>query len=160
MNGKIHVIKDESLDGIERIFVEVERKADVGDYVHITRYDNDDVSTIGRVKKDAFEVDDFYIEHISGNHLEGNLIWVNYGDSYKTLEPTDFVIIDGKLEPIESSPSNESDEFIERLSALAVEVAELKRRLDEIQSVTVDENFAENEGSLVRKTVTYEYERK
>src|SRR5690625_3638692 len=107
MSGKYHIVKDESLGGIERRFVEVERKADVGDYVHITKYNEDDVSAIGRVKKDAFEVDDFYIEHISGDHLEGNLIWVNYGDSYKTLEPTDIVIIDGKLEPIESPSTNE-----------------------------------------------------
>ena len=49
--------------------------------------------------------------------------------------------------------SDVSDEILERLSALAVEVAEIKRRLDEMQSVTVDGNF-------VRKTVTYEYERK
>ena len=63
------------------------------------------------------------------------------GDKYVTLEPVKY------------PPHNETDEILERLSALAVEVTELKRRLDEMQSITVDENF-------VRKTVTYEYERK
>ena len=145
MSGKYHIVKDESLGGIERIFVEVERKADVGDYVHITRYDNDDVSTIGRVSETDLVCGELYADYIQGDKIElydGDL-FVDHdsGDKYVTLEP------------IESPPHNESDEILERLSALAVEVTELKRRLDEMQSITIDENF-------VRKTVTYEYERK
>ena len=63
------------------------------------------------------------------------------GDKYVTLEP------------IESPSTNETDEILERLSALAVEVAEIKRRLDEIQTKAI-------EGNLVKRTVTYEYDRR
>ena len=62
------------------------------------------------------------------------------GDKYVTLEPVKY------------PPHNETDEILERLSALAVEVAEIKRRLNEIQTKAID-------GNLVKRTVTYEYER-
>ena len=145
MSGKYHIVKDESLGGIERRFVEVERKADVGDYVHITRYDNDDVSTIGRVSETDLVCGELYADYIQGDKIElydGDL-FVDHdsGDKYVTLEP------------VKSPPHNETDEILEILSALAVEVTELKRRLDEIQTKAI-------EGNLVKRTVTYEYDRR
>lgn len=77
MSGKTHLIADESIGGVQREYVEVERKADVGDYVIIHGEEIEKV--VGLVDS-----------HIRG--IECADFWVGDGE-YKTLEPTDIVHI-------------------------------------------------------------------
>lgn len=75
--SKIHVIKDENLGGVLREFVEVDRKAEVGEYIFTIN-----TKEIHKVTKGS-EV---------GVYIDG---WVYvYDGYYRTLEPTDVVHID------------------------------------------------------------------
>ncbi|KQL18836.1 hypothetical protein [Cytobacillus solani] len=91
---KIHVIKDESLGGIEREYVEVDRKADVGDKIIINNkdfgnYENGDVFTvIGRYDESLTSS-----KAIGVDAKETDVRIRDY--EYQTLEPTDIVHIDG-----------------------------------------------------------------
>lgn len=217
MSNKYHFIKDESLGGIERKFVEVDRKAAEGDKIIVEDayetggyYDNGDIHTVsGRYNYGAFMkgviID---IPKKANIHIRDT--------EYRTLEPTDIVIIDGKefrlverkarvgekvlikmnadstyegnhgkifdvLEEfgnlnivdlsgyhIDGSRLNAftwdyyvlesvnnvliEEKLMDALSHLAVEVAEIKQKLNEIQTKAI-------EGNLVKMAVTYEYER-
>ncbi|EQM25369.1 hypothetical protein [Bacillus licheniformis] len=90
-NEKIHVLVDESLGGIKREYVEVNRKAKLGEKIVIVdadpgygdHYSNEDVFTV-----------ELYTGYGSGvatecGHLVGN-------NEYRTLEPTNVVHIDGE----------------------------------------------------------------
>lgn len=89
---KVHVIKDESLGGIEREYVEVDRKADVGDYVIIT----DNVSG-GFSEGDIVKVTrrDVGGKRYSTDGVRLNDKYDHSDDEYKTLEPTDIVHVAG-----------------------------------------------------------------
>jgi hypothetical protein len=77
--SKVHVINDENLGGVFREFVEVDRKAEVGEYIFTIN-----TKEIHKVTKGS-EV---------GVYIDG---WVYvYDGNYRTLEPTDIVHIDGK----------------------------------------------------------------
>lgn len=89
-NEKIHVLADESLGGIKREYVEVDRKAKMGEKIVIVdadpgygdHYSNGDFFTV-----------ELYTGYGSGvatkcGHLVGN-------NEYRTLEPTNVVHIDG-----------------------------------------------------------------
>lgn len=89
--GRIHVIKDESLGGIEREYVEVGRKADVGDYVIITDnvsggYSEGDIAKVTRR--------DVGGKRYSTDGVRLNDKYDHSDDEYKTLEPTDIVHVD------------------------------------------------------------------
>jgi hypothetical protein len=77
MSEKIHVIKDENLGGVLREFVEVDRKAEVGEYI--------------------FTINTKEIHKVTKGSEDGVIIdgWVYvYDEYYRTLEPTDIVHID------------------------------------------------------------------
>lgn len=94
MSGiKKHLIADESLGGVLREFVEVERNADVGDYVHISRLTDEDVDHIAKVTETKHEICQFYFSPPVGRD---DLLDYEFDEEYKTLEPTDIVVIDGK----------------------------------------------------------------
>ncbi|MEK5109859.1 hypothetical protein MHI57_24670 [Cytobacillus sp. FSL K6-0129] len=79
----LHYIADESIGGIEREYVEVERKADVGDYV---------LGKKGHIRKvtDYFINGEVFVESIE----TGNDCGTYSHDFYVVLEPTDIVRID------------------------------------------------------------------
>lgn len=81
-----HYIADESIGGVEREYIEVERKADVGDYVNLTVYAGDTIDEVLKINEvcpdGSLWADDFNIEELDC-------------DVYKTLEPTNIVRIDG-----------------------------------------------------------------
>lgn len=92
---KVHLIKDESLGGIEREYVEVDRKADVGDFVVVVnaedsydQYNNGDII-------EAEEISEYGIYNSSVSEV-GNRCGLICDSEYKTLEPRNIVQIDGK----------------------------------------------------------------
>ncbi|WP_411859748.1 hypothetical protein [Bacillus velezensis] len=96
-NAKIHVLADETLGGIKREYVEVDRKAEVGEKIVIVeKVDCGDWFGIG----ETFMVDrtyptedgDVYCDDASSVHNVNGLIPLY---EYHVLEPTDIVHIDG-----------------------------------------------------------------
>lgn len=95
--ASIHVLADETLGGIKREYVEVDRKAEVGEKIVIVeKADWDDWFGIGEI----FTVDrtyhtedgDVYCDDASSVHNVNGLIHLS---EYHVLEPTDIVHIDG-----------------------------------------------------------------
>ncbi|NME91572.1 hypothetical protein HF839_05250 [Bacillus velezensis] len=95
-NANIHVLADETLGGIEREYVEVDRKAEVGEKIVIVeKMYPDDIYKKG----DIFTVDrDFYSEYSfvesDGAVSDTNSSGIVYHVEYHVLEPTDIVHID------------------------------------------------------------------
>lgn len=92
---KIHVLADETLGGIKREYVEVDRKAEVGEKIVIVdkKYPDDIYK-----KGDIFTVDrDFYSEYSfvesDGAVSDTNSSGLIYHEEYRVLEPTDIVHI-------------------------------------------------------------------
>lgn len=95
-NAKIHVLADETLGGIKREYVEVDRKAEVGEKIVIVEkadcdewYENGAIFTVDRARPGKAHVESD--EAISGTNLSGFII----REEYRVLEPTDIVHIDG-----------------------------------------------------------------
>ncbi|WP_141431923.1 hypothetical protein [Bacillus sp. 03113] len=98
---KIHTIADESLGGVLREYVEVDWKADVGDYViivnaesdsyHFGEYRNGDIAIIKRFRNDDSQVG-VYAETTLIDGEDAQL----YAHEYNALEPTDIVQIDDR----------------------------------------------------------------
>ncbi|KAA6472194.1 hypothetical protein [Bacillus swezeyi] len=79
-NEKIHVLADESLGGIKREYVEVDRKAKVGDCVYYGKTDN------------VFTV----VKSLDSGILMGEHSYWAANGTYHVLEPTNIVHIDGE----------------------------------------------------------------
>jgi predicted RNA-binding protein len=97
-NAKIHVLADETLGGIKREYVEVDRKAEVGDKIVIVdrnsrseSYENGEIFTVERVWK-PLEGDVESDEAKSDANGDGLI----FRREYHVLEPTDIVHIDGE----------------------------------------------------------------
>ncbi|WP_434174112.1 hypothetical protein [Bacillus paralicheniformis] len=96
-NEKIHVLADESLGGIKREYVEVDRKAEVGDKIVIVDkrypgdiYENGDIFTVDR---EAPPGSGFVGSDGAASDMNtGGLIYLG---EYRVLEPTNVVHIDG-----------------------------------------------------------------
>ncbi|MCR9040831.1 hypothetical protein QRX25_14785 [Bacillus sp. L381] len=94
-NAKIHVLADETLGGIKREYVEVDRGALEGEKIVIVgKSYTEDVYKTG----DIFTVDrDFHSEvnfvESDAATSEGNYSGLIYHDEYRVLEPTDIVHI-------------------------------------------------------------------
>lgn len=84
MTNNLHYIADESIGGIEREYVEVERKADVGDYVL------GKTGTIRKVTKMSYDPVGVAVESITTGDSFGYFTH----DFYVVLEPTDIVRIE------------------------------------------------------------------
>lgn len=82
--GKRHYIADEELGGIEREYIEVDRKAEVGDYV----VSNEQLDFTDRI----YEVFHIAGEWIIGKYSRGHVSLSNY----RTLSPTNIVRISGE----------------------------------------------------------------
>ncbi|WP_242403174.1 hypothetical protein ABFY42_11105 [Bacillus velezensis] len=102
-NTKIHVLADEKLGGIKREYVEVDRKAEIGEKIVIVEkndfegYENGDVFTVDR---DFHSKMDFVESDAAAS--DGNYSGAIYHDEYHVLEPTNIVHIDdGRYEMVE-----------------------------------------------------------
>jgi len=107
-NEKIHVLTDESLGGIKREYVEVDRKAKVGDLIVITASDYDEREEIyvaGHYGKVVVEDDRFAGEfRVDFNGVDNSFVgddgfWYvgrSANSEYRVLEPTNIVHIDGE----------------------------------------------------------------
>jgi hypothetical protein len=89
----LHYIEDEQLGGVEREYAEVERKANVGDYVvnkcdeHCHAY----ILEVGYVQDSG---------NLNGSNALNDNDWTShylYANKYATLDPTGNVRIDGKV---------------------------------------------------------------
>ncbi|WP_439931132.1 hypothetical protein ACSTTP_07070 [Bacillus velezensis] len=96
-NAKIHVLADETLGGIKREYVEVDRKAEVGEKIVIVEkddleegYENGDVFTVDRHRPGKSHVESD--EARCGGNIDGFIL----REEYHVLEPTDIVHIDGR----------------------------------------------------------------
>ncbi|UNE51159.1 hypothetical protein F5K02_09955 [Bacillus amyloliquefaciens] len=96
-NAKIHILVDETLGGLKREYVEIDRKAEVGEKIVIVEkndfegYENGDVFTVDR---DFHSEMDFVESDVAASY--GNDSGAIYHDEYHVLEPTDIVHIDGR----------------------------------------------------------------
>nr|WP_231937510.1 hypothetical protein [Bacillus siamensis] len=104
-NTKIHVLTDETLGGIKREYVEVDREVENGDTVLVTKMDGKDVCQIDKVIDIDFDGDQSYEtlqldRAINGEDLVNMLF--DSEDVIVLLEPTDIVHIDdGRYEMME-----------------------------------------------------------
>jgi hypothetical protein len=88
MSGKVHVIKDENLGGVLREFVEVDRKAEVGEFV-IRK------GVVRKVTQRGEHPETVEFEGYYNKGCDDEIVgW--FDGTYKTLEPTDIVHIDGQ----------------------------------------------------------------
>jgi hypothetical protein len=89
----LHYIADEELGGVEREYAEVERKANVGDYVVV----KEDGFNLGYYDVgDVFSVRESVEKGVTGcNEKTGMFFLIN--DEYATLDPTGNVRIDGTV---------------------------------------------------------------
>ncbi|MED4885016.1 AAA family ATPase [Bacillus smithii] len=89
--SNVHLIKDESLGGVLREYIEVDREANVGEYVYVFGHIHDSANGIFKIKS---------IENDCGRRLikYAQDFGTTYkdGKAYRTLEPTDIIQIDGK----------------------------------------------------------------
>ncbi|WP_406595211.1 hypothetical protein [Bacillus velezensis] len=98
-NAKIHVLADETLGGIKREYVEVDRKSKVGEKIVIAnrhpyddRYENGDVFTVTGVLGDR----EGAVSGCRSSSFYHNEIGRICREEYHVLEPTDIVHIDGE----------------------------------------------------------------
>ncbi|MED1923522.1 hypothetical protein P4V51_18625 [Bacillus velezensis] len=96
-NANIHVLADETLGGIKREYVEVDRKAEVGEKIVIVArhdfeegYENGDIFTVDRYSSPIKE-------HVESNEASSDCNTSGFirREEYRVLEPTDIVHIDG-----------------------------------------------------------------
>lgn len=100
---KTHLIPDESLGGVLREYIEVDRKAVVGDYV--TRD-----GIIREVEKRSDVCDGVEFEPYLDDDGEDTIGWTD--GYYKTLEPTDIIHVDGKRYRMVERKANVGDKVI------------------------------------------------
>ena len=91
-----HYIADEKLGGIEREYVEVNRKASVGDYVHIEEVGGDKIDAIRQVV--GFDRDyDLVLSEDIPSVDDLSKILIEEDDDFTTLSPTENVLIIGDI---------------------------------------------------------------
>ncbi len=90
---KVHVIADESLGGVKREYIEVDRPAKVGDKVtYVFSGNRDGIIVTAMVVRPDGEVADIHPYYKS----DGDLICGFGANAYRVLEPTDIVHVDGE----------------------------------------------------------------
>lgn len=96
-NEKIHVLVDEKLGGIKREYMEIDRKAEVGEKIVIVEkadcddwYENGAIFTVNRDRPGKSHVESDAAR--CGDNVNGFIL----REEYHVLEPTDIVHIDGQ----------------------------------------------------------------
>ncbi|QHZ45884.1 hypothetical protein M654_005925 [Bacillus sp. NSP9.1] len=113
-NEKIHVLADESLGGIKREYVEVDRKAEVGDKIVIVdkndpddEYENGDIFTVDREVSPGLG----YVECDEVRSV-ANLGGFILRREYRVLEPTNIVHVDGERYEMVDRKAEVGERFI------------------------------------------------
>src|SRR5690606_21563106 len=122
---KVHVLKDESLGGVKREYVEVERKAEVGDLVRIYEYADDFEDFIGRIDR-VDSCNDLITYGHYNNRSDDRRDITEGSDKYYVLEPTDILIIGGKRYRIEERLAEPGELILRKKNGLTYEVIERK----------------------------------
>src|SRR5690606_25836854 len=123
--AKVHVLKDESLGGVKREYVEVERKAEVGNLVRIYEYADDFEDFIGRIDR-VDSCNDLITYGHYNNRSDDRRDITEGSDKYYVLEPTDIVIIGGKRYRIEERLAESGELILRKKNGLTYEVIERK----------------------------------
>jgi hypothetical protein len=89
--NKTHLIADKSIGGVQREFIEVDRKAEVGDYVWLVN------------EEAVIEVTEFGVDLANRQIISGDT---------KALEPTDFVHIDGTRYQLAERKAGEGEKVL------------------------------------------------
>ncbi|MGN7950928.1 hypothetical protein ACTJJR_01825 [Bacillus sp. 22266] len=98
-NAKIHVLSDETLGGIKREYVEVDRKLEMGDTVLVMKMDGKDTHQIATIADDDYGGDFSYVTVQLDRSINGeDLVDMSHRseDEIVLIEPTDIVHIDGQ----------------------------------------------------------------
>ena len=130
--SKVHVINDENLGGVLREFVEVDRKAEVGDYIFTIN-----TKEIHKVIKGSED----------GVYIDG---WVYvYDGYYRTLDPTDIVHINYL------SGQSERYRMVDRRVSIGEKV--LVTVDSELKGIALTVSGFDSDGDLVFKESDYYY---
>src|SRR5690606_34671526 len=124
MAEKVHVLKDETLGGVKREYVEVERKAEVGDLVRIYEYADDFEDFIGRIDRVDSYNDLITYGHYN-NRSDDRRDITEGSDKYYVLEPTDIVIIGGKRYRIEERLAESGELILNKKNGLTYDVKDV-----------------------------------
>ncbi|TXK24531.1 hypothetical protein FVD41_11155 [Bacillus amyloliquefaciens] len=95
-NAKIHVLADETLGGIKREYVEVDRKLEMGDTVLVMKMDGKDTHQIATIADDDYGGDFSYVTVQLDRSINGeDLVDMSHRseDEIVLIEPTDIVHI-------------------------------------------------------------------
>ncbi|WP_412677718.1 hypothetical protein [Bacillus swezeyi] len=109
-NEKIHVLADESLGGIKREYVEVDRKAEVGDKIIVTKSDDFPVGHIDTVAHWYDNYDDGSIDLSEG--VDNDVFLDGAREEYCVLEPTNIVHVDGERYEMVDRKAEVGERFI------------------------------------------------
>ncbi|APH50432.1 hypothetical protein BSF20_19235 [Bacillus amyloliquefaciens] len=137
-NDKIHVLDDETLGGIKREYVEVDRKAEVGEKIVIVEkddleegYENGDVFTVDRHRPGKSHVESD--EARCGGNIDGFIL----REEYHVLEPTDIVHIDGRRYELTDRKAEVGEKIIHLYEGESSGIAREVRKTDD-EGVEVD----------------------
>ncbi|HFE3928766.1 TPA: hypothetical protein ACF3MF_002881, partial [Enterococcus faecium] len=135
---KIHVLADETLGGIKREYVEVDRKAEVGEKIVIVEkddleegYENGDVFTVDRHRPGKSHVESD--EARCGGNIDGFIL----REEYHVLEPTDIVHIDGERYVLTDRKAEVGEKIIHLYEGESSGIAREVRKTDD-EGVEVD----------------------
>jgi hypothetical protein len=113
--SKVHILPDENLGGVLREYIEVDRKANVGDYVVIVNADNDAYRFGGYKNADFAKIHEFDNDSF-GIYAQATLFngrnAALYPHEYRTLEPADIVHIDNKRYRLINRKAKEGERVI------------------------------------------------
>src|SRR5690606_39162317 len=124
MAEKVHVLKDETLGGVKREYVEVERKAEVGDLVRIYEYADDFEDFIGRIDR-VDSCNDLITYGHYNNRSDDRRDITEGSDKCAVLEPTDIVIIGGKRYRIEERLAEPGELILRKKNGLTYDVKDV-----------------------------------
>ena len=108
--SNLHYITDEKLGGIEREYVESGKKADLGDFIHVTKYADCFEATI--VKADRIDSFGDLISYEYPYTPEGDRYDLDEGDEFTALSPTANVRIDGGVYRLVDREATEGENIL------------------------------------------------
>jgi hypothetical protein len=105
--SKIHILPDKNLNGVLREYIEVDRKANIGEYIYFT----DDIETPNYLKVTGYndEINYYKVEHNPNEW--GETCEVSMKRS-RTLEPTDIVYINNNRYRLINRKANVGEKII------------------------------------------------
>ncbi|MHC5561028.1 hypothetical protein ACYSN5_00360 [Bacillus spizizenii] len=145
-NVKIHVLADETLGGTKPEYVEVDRKAEVGDLLYITKVGYESVDQTARVIDNAYVANDIQGCIRLNREINGENFLLNDPavGKFVILEPTDIVHIDGQRYEMTDRQAKVGDKVIHVYKGVNGIVRDVRKAGDD----GVDVDTYEDEGEL------------